>query len=191
MKKSIFTFALAALIFGSALNTNAQDNNMRENRRAEMQAKQMERVIKDLKLSDEERAKFEPIYQNYQNELAAPRTHGEKVDGTTGASAQQENDGKKEKKTLTDAEATARLQAIFDRQAKEIEQSQKRLDIQKKYCAELSGILTPQQLLRVFRPHQQNRGPQQGGRGGFGGQGRRGGFGDGPRGGFGGQGGFE
>lgn len=175
MKKIIFILSMAAMLFGSINNTNAQDNRGRESRRAEMQARATERLIKDLKLSDEQKAKFEPIYQNYLKELSALRTERQQAD---------ENDSKKEE--LTDAVATSRLQAIFDRQAEQIQQSQQRLDIQKKYCAELSGILTPQQLLRVFQPQQQRNG-QRGGEGFRGGRGGQGG----PRGGFGGgQGGF-
>ena len=188
MKKSIFILSMAAMLFGS-INTNAQDNNNRESRRAEMQTRQKERLVKDLKLTDEQRTTFEPIYENYQKELAALRPQHQQVDGETGASQQG---GKKEKEELTDAVATSRLQALFDRQAEQIQQSQQRLDIQKKYCAELSGVLTPQQLLRVFQPQQQRNGQRngqrQGGpRGGFGGGqgGPRGGFG-GDRGGFGG-----
>ena len=179
MKKVIFILSMAAMLFGSINNTNAQDNRDREGRRAEMQARMTERLIKDLKLTDEQKAKFEPIYQNYMNELAALRPQRQQA---------EENESKKEE--LTDAVATSRLQAIFDRQAEQIQQSQQRLDIQKKYCAELSGVLTPQQLLRVFQPQQQRNG-QRGGQGFRGGQGGpRGGFG-GPGGGFGGgQGGF-
>ena len=65
MKKILFILSMAAMLFGSVNNTNAQDNRGREGRRAEMQARATERLIKDLKLSDEQKAKFEPIYQNY------------------------------------------------------------------------------------------------------------------------------
>ena len=171
MKKSII-IALA-FIAAVCVNVNAQNNN-RDSRRAEMQARMTERLIKDLKLTDEQKAKFEPIYANYQKELADLRQN------------QTREQADQQKKELTDAEATAQLQKVFSRQAEQIQQSQLRLDIQKKYCAELSSVLTPQQLLRVFSP-QMNRGRQgnqQGGRGGqnFGG-GRGGGFGGGPQGG--------
>lgn len=178
MKKSIFILTLATMLFGSVNNTNAQDNTERESRRSEMRARQTERLIRDLKLTDEQKAKFEPIYQSYQSEMAALRTP------RTGADAPAQQ-GTQDKKELTDEAATARLQEIFNRQEEQIRQSQQRLDIQKRYCPQFAEFLTPQQLLRVFQP-QQNRGPQQGGRGGFGGQGGRGGFGGGPRGGFGG-----
>lgn len=184
MKKSIFMMALALMSFASMNNANAQNDNDGEGRRAEMQGRQKERLIKDLKLSDEQKAKFEPIYDRYQNELQAlrPQKDEDKAD---------KKKDKKEKQELTDAVATARLQELFTRQEENIKQSQQRLDIQKKYCAEFSSVLNPQQLLRVFQPQMnRNRGGQQGGRGEGGrGQGGRGGFGGG-RGGFGGQGGF-
>ena len=181
MKKSLFMIALAAMTFGSVSNTNAQTNDNGEDRRAEMQARQKERLVKDLKLTDEQRAKFDPVYEKYQAELASLRPKRQETDGETGASQQD----RKEKKEMTDAVATARLQEIFTRQETQIQQSQQRLDIQKKYCAEFSSFLTPQQLLRVFQPQQNRTRAQMGGRG----QGGRGGF-NGPRGGFGGQGGF-
>lgn len=172
--------AAAAMMMVSA--TAEAQTEQRESRRAEMQARQTEALIKDLELTDEQKAKFEPIYTNYQNELAAlrPETEREKADGTTGASAQS---SKKEKKQMTDAEATARVQEYFTRQAEQIRQSELRLDIQKKYCAEFSAILTPQQLLKVFSPRR-NRNGQGGQRGQGGGQRGQGGQGfGGPRGG--------
>ena len=185
MKKNILAIAIAALTLGT-LTVNAQDNK-REERRAEKQGHMTERLVKDLKLTDEQKAKFTPIYKNYLNELAALRPERPQVDGQTGASAQAKPDkkDKKEKKELTDAEATAKLQEVFTRQEQQIQAMQQRLDIQKKYCKELSSVLTPKQLLRVFRS-QQGRGNQQ-----HGNRGHQGGNMGGPRGGFGGpQGGF-
>ena len=177
MKKSIFILSLVAMTFGAIHNTNAQDRDDRSDRRAEMQARQTERLLKDLKLTDKQKPKFEEIYKRYQDELAATRKGGR----------DQQTDTDKKDKELTDAEATSQLNDLFTRQAEQIQQSQLRLDIQKKYCAELSSLLTPQQLLRVFRPQAAQR--QGGGR--QGGYGRRDGFGGGPRGGgFGGPGGF-
>lgn len=177
MKKFFLLTAVAVMSFVSVDNANAQ--NDREARRAEMQARQTERLVKDLKLTDEQKAKFEPIYQNYMKELFEVRQQ-----------PNREMDNQDSKKDLTDAEATAKLQEVFTRQAEQIQQSQLRLDIQKKYCAELSNVLTPQQLLKVFQPQTRNRGGQQGGRGGqgFGGP-RGGGFGGPGGGGFGGPGG--
>ncbi|MBO4800445.1 MAG: hypothetical protein J5545_01105 [Bacteroidaceae bacterium] len=175
MKAHVKFLTMVAMLFGFLTNTNAQDNNDRAARFQEMQARQTERLVKDLKLSDEQKAKFDPIYARYLEEMAATRTQ-----------QNRERQADRKEKDLTDEEATAQLNEQFARQAEQIQQQQLRLDIQKKYCAELSSVLTPQQLLRVFQPQQMNRqgGNRQGGnRGGFGGN--RGGFG-GPGGGFGG-----
>ena len=67
---------------------------------------------------------------------------GGKTDGSEGTDAEEEC------VEMTDEEATAQLTEVFARQAEQIQQSQLRLDIQKKYCAELSSVLTPQQLLQ-------------------------------------------
>ena len=203
MRQTIFGLvALAAVTFGIHADTYAQDNN-RENRRAEMQARQRERLVKELKLTDEQKPKFEETYTRYQSELASLRNQSE-VDATTGATLQKDSDSdkkdKKDKQELTDAEATARLQAYFDQQTAQLQRQQMRLDIQKKYCAEFSAFLSPQQIVKMFREGQRARGGNnrqaggrnRGGRDGFGdgqrGGGPRGGFGGGNQGGFGGPG---
>ena len=165
----ILTAVVAFLL--STICVNAQDNRDRDSRRQEMQTRQTERLVKDLKLEGEKKTQFETIYKRYLEELAATRT-------------EQNRERDDEKKDLTDEEATAKLNEVFARQAEQIQQQQLRLDIQKKYCAEFSAILTPQQLLRVFQQGGRQGGNRQGGR-----QGNRGGFGGGPRGGFGGPGG--
>lgn len=164
---------LAVVAFASVQTVSAQDD--RDARRQEMQKRMMERVEKDMKLDDSKKAKFEEIYGRYQNELMAVRSNRQ------GDQARERN--QKKPQELTDAEATARLQEQFERQAEQIQQQQARLEIQKKYCAEFSSVLTPQQLVILYQPAQQGRGGnrQGGGRGGFGGG----------RGGFGGTGGFD
>lgn len=180
MKKYIVLTVLAAFLFGAISTISAQNDNDRSARRQEMQTRMTERLIKDLKLEGEKKTQFETIYKRYLEELAATRTQ-----------QNRERNADRNQKDLTDEEATAKLNEVFAREAEQIQQQQLRLDIQKKYCAEFSSVLTPQQLLRVFQQQQGNRqgnrqGGQQGGRGGFGG-GQRGGFGGG--GGFGGPGG--
>lgn len=161
---------MAVLMLGNV--AKAQNNN--EARRAEAIARQVERLEKDLKLTDDQKAKFKDIYTRYQEELQALRQNQPRNQADN-------NDSKKE---LTDEEATAQLAEVFARQEQQLQQQQARLDVQKKYCAELSQILTPQQLLKVFQPQwgrgqqgNNNRGNFGGGRGGFGGGG--GGFGGG------------
>ncbi|MCR5180612.1 MAG: hypothetical protein K6C30_05295 [Bacteroidaceae bacterium] len=166
--KKIFLTTMIALLLGAVNTIQAQDN--RSDRRQEMQARQTERLVKELKLEGEKKTQFETIYARYQEELAATRQQ------------QRRDDADRSKKDLTDEEATAQLNAIFTRQAEQIQQQQLRLDIQKKYCAELSSVLTPQQLLTVFNQQggrqgrqMQGRQMQGGARGGAGG-----GFGGGP-----------
>ena len=164
MKKTIILTALVAFLFGSISTINAQDDS----RRQEFMARQTERLVRDLKLDGEKKTQFEAIYKRYQDELASTRQQ----------QARQRDDDNS--KNLSDEEATAKLTEIFARQAEQIQQQQRRLDIQQKYCAELSAILTPQQLLQVFQPQGRQGGRQgQGGRGGFGGGPRGGGFGGG------------
>ena len=88
MKQTLFGLALLATItFGFANNTNAQDNQGQNQRRAEMQARQRERLEKDLKLTDEQKPKFEEVYGRYQQELLSQIPQREiSVDGETGAS---------------------------------------------------------------------------------------------------------
>lgn len=180
MKKTIFATVLAIAGMMFTTSVSAQDNDNRAARRAEFQARQTERLMKDLKLTDEQKQKFEPAYQRYLEELNATLSLDE-----ANNRSQQDYD------KLTDAEATEQLQQHFTRQEAQLLQQQTRLEIQKKYLAEFSAILTPQQLLRVFRPQNQRNGNDFRGRGGRGprggfGDGQRGGFGDGQRGGFGG-----
>ncbi len=176
MKKSIFAVALAALSILSTNTVSAQSDNGREERRAEMRARQTERLVRDLKLTDEQKQQFEPVYQRYLNELQAAIPQEQREQGRD----------RNNPSDLTDSAATVQLQQLFDRQEQQLQQQQLRLEIQKKYLAEFSAFLTPQQLLRVFTPQQRNnnnQGRQQGNRG------QRGGFGGGqggPRGGFGG-----
>lgn len=187
MKKTLLMVAFALGMSGVMV---AQDNDSqdRAKMRAEMVQKNAERLAKDFELKGNAKSTFLSSFVAYQDELMSTMQFPQQREQ---ASSEENADKKKE---LTEAEATAKIQQSFERQEKQIEQMQKRLDIQKKYYAEFSKILTPQQMERIFnrqdRPRNFQRG-QNGQRGGFGGQGERGnrgGFG-GPRG-FGGPGGF-
>ena len=52
MKKHIIITALVAFLFGAITTVSAQDDN-RDSRRQEMQARMTERLVKDLKLEGE------------------------------------------------------------------------------------------------------------------------------------------
>ena len=51
------------MTFGNVNNTNAQNNNDRDARRQEMVTRMTERLVKDLKLTDEQKAKIEQTAQ--------------------------------------------------------------------------------------------------------------------------------
>ncbi len=190
MKQKVLVLAMAMM---GIVSVNAQEEQMsdedRAQRRAEMIQRQGESLAEDMKLSDEEKTSFMETYTKYQNELMS------QLQGRSGN--RNEGEDRKKLSEMTDEEVTARIEEAFSRQEKQIEMQKARLEIQKKYYAEFSKTLKPQQLIRIFgqqRPRGQQNGQngensrnnQRGQRGGFG---RGGGFG-GPGGGFGGPGGF-
>ena len=187
MKKLFLVVAMALMSVASVKAQGQMSEEDRARMREEMVKRQTETLVKDLKLSGDEKTAFEELYAKYQNELMSQFQFQRR---------DRDGDGDGERKKLSemsDEEITARIQEAFDRQEKQIEQQKARLEIQKKYYAEFSKTLKPQQLIRIFGQQRQQgqRGDQnqrngQGGRGGF--QGGRGGFG-GPGGGPGGFGG--
>ncbi|MCR4922124.1 MAG: hypothetical protein K5945_10550 [Bacteroidaceae bacterium] len=184
MKKSIVVMAMALLCAGQV---NAQRERMNpeemQKARAEMVKQNAERLAKDFELKDDAKTAFIEKYTQYQNDLFADmRPQGNREEG--------QREERKKTSEMSDEEVTALIQSAFERQEKQIEAMQKRLEVQKKYYAEFSKTLSPKQLIRIFgqqRPQgqRQGQGQNQGQRGGFGGG--RGGFGGG---GFGGPGGF-
>ena len=121
------------------------------------------------------------LYTKYQNEMFSLFQFQRR----------DQNNGEERKRLseMTDEEVTARIQEAFARQEQQIEQQKARLEIQKKYYAEFSKTLKPQQLIRIFgQQRPQGQRGQQGNQQGQRGNGGRGGFG-GPGGGFGGPGG--
>ena len=177
MKKNLLALALAAIFVVLAGNVQAQDDQDRAARRQQNQARMTERLVKDLKLTDEQKTKFEEIYGRYLEELNALRSE-----------PTQEERQARQKKELTEEEAVLQITKYFENQDKMIQQMQARVDIQKKYLSEFSAILTNAQILRVLQPQMNRGGNAEGGE--QGGRGGRGGFGGGNRGGFGGGGGF-
>ena len=171
-----FNFQLSTLNTLMAQRPSKEDM---EARRGEMVEKRAEKLAKDFNLKGEEKDKFVATFKAYQKELMdsqiGSRGQGERPDG--------------EKKKLSDEEAQKMLDECFTRQEKQIANMQTRLEIEKKYYAELQKTLTPQQLVRVFRQRNERQGQRPGGQhGGYRG-GPQGGFGGGHQGGFGGPGG--
>lgn len=187
MKKLFFLFA-AALMLSS--NVMAQRQQMTAEERAQRQAEriqqQTERMVKDLGLKDEAKTEFETIYKKYQQELLE----------VNGQEQRRQREEEKRADQMTNEECYQKIADYLSQQEKQIQQSQKRLDITKKYMAELLPILTAQQMYKVFGQRQQGFGGQngqnaqqrnwngQGGQGGY--RGGQGGYGGGQRGGFGG-----
>ena len=145
-------------------------------RRAEMVQRQAERMAKDFELKDDAKDKFIDTYKAYQKELRGDRTRGQRPDAQRGD------------KKLTDEEAKKQIEEYFTQQKEQIAQMERRLAVSQKYYEEFQKILTPQQLVKIFRQQPMRDGNMQRG-GGFGGPRpgggqRQGGFG-GPQGGFG------
>ncbi len=183
MKKFLFVVAAALMVCSSAMaQRQRMTDEERAQRRAEMLKSQTERMSKDLKLEGETKTEFEKIYAEYMGELTAVMEQDQQRRG-------REEEVKAEK--MTDEECYEKIKENLEQQEKQIEQSQKRLDITKKYMAQMMTMLTPQQLYKVFGQRQRGWGGQMP-NGGFGGGRGQGGFGGGRgQGGFGGgQGGF-
>lgn len=150
----------------------------RQKQRQEMIDRQAERMAKDLDLKDDAKTAFMEKYKAYQTELMA----------VMGDEQRRGRDEEGNFDKMTDEECYGKVKEALERQEKQVEQAQKRLEITKKYLTEFMATLTPQQLAKVFAQRQRNNGGQGfGGGRGFGGGGQ-GGFGGG-RGGFGGPGG--
>lgn len=190
MKKVILFFAAALMISTSVM---AQRQQMTQEQIAQRQAEriqqQTERMVKELGLKDDEKSEFESIYKEYQKELLE----------AMGQDQRRQREEDKRADQMTSEECYKKIKDNLDQMQKQVEQAQKRLDITKKYMAQLMPILNAQQMYKVFGQRQQGWGGQngqngqqrnwngQGGQGGYGGQrGGQGGYGGGQRGGFGG-----
>ncbi|MBP3712046.1 MAG: hypothetical protein IJ537_03230 [Bacteroidaceae bacterium] len=184
------TIILAVLALMSSTAVFAQERMSEEERAkaiSERIGKAADRMAGDFKLKDDAKKSFVETYTAYQKEMfATNQMQGQRL---------QRDDRDGEKKELTDEEAQARIKENFERQEKQIQTMQKRLEVQKKYAEEFGKVLTPKQVLKVLNPERRGNNREQGQqrgqgngerRGGFGEGGPRGGFGGGPRGGFGG-----
>ena len=163
----------AAVMVCSSIQAQRREMSQeeREKMRTEMVQRQTENMVKELKLEGDAKTAFVTIYTQYLTEL----------NEVTAGDTQRRNRNEETKPDkMTDEECYAKIKENLDRQEKQIEQSQKRLEITKKYMAAMLPTLTAQQLYKVFGERQR----------GFGGapnfNGQRGNFGGGQRGNFGG-----
>ncbi len=164
---------LAVCTAASAVAQN--DNDRRRERRSDMDLaeiynRQAARLVKQMKLKDEQKDMFTVLYLDYQN------ARHNAVNPTGGD--QEGNEMRVDLDNISDDDALELIQKNFTRQ-------EKQLEVDKAYLPKFLEILTPAQAARVFinrpgRPGGQGGNRPEGGRGGG-----RGGFG-GPGGGFGG-----
>lgn len=175
-KRMILVAALTLCLTGVAMAQNEKaDADVRPKMRAEMAQKRAERFADEFKLDGTTKTEFISLYKRYMDEISGTMSLPD---------SEQKAEVDEKKKELTDEEATAKIQANFERQEEQITKMHARLQSQKKYYAEFSRFLTPQQLLKIFSqprrmgmPHNGNM--RQGGRpGGFGP--RQNGIGGGP-----------
>lgn len=175
MKKAIFLF-VATMISCTVMAQRPQMTaEERAQRQAERMQQQTERVIKELGLAEDKKAEFETIYKQYQKELFE----------TIGQNQNRQRDEDRRADQMSDEDCYKKIKDNLDQMEKQVEQSQKRLDITKKYMAQLMPLLNAQQLYKIFGQRQQNWGGQQGQQRNWNGQGGQGGYG-GQRGGQGG-----
>ncbi len=183
MKKLMILMAAFAM-FSLSMSAQGQRQRLTEEEMAKLRSeqiqKQADRLAKDLDLKDDAKANFVATYTEYQDALAKVRSVARDENREE---ASEERNNRKEK-DLTDEEATKRVEEVFARQEEQIEQSKKALEVTREYYAKFKETLTPQQLLKVFS--QQQRGGQQRGQRGQGGEGNPMGGQGGPMGGMGG-----
>lgn len=150
MKTRKFLMVLVAVFMGSQVALFAQDKKSakperRQFNREQMQAMQVNQIIKGLALDDATAAKFAPVYKSYMEEMRATRTmNARKSDGKQNAT-----DKKTPKPVPTDAEVEQSIKARFA-------QSRKMLDIREKYYNELRKFLTPKQIQKMYNMEKRN-----------------------------------
>lgn len=193
MKKIILLIAAAFMMCGSMMAQRQGRQGMSQEemaqRRAEQLKQQAERLAKDMDLPKDKREAFVADYTAYQTELQ------EAMQFDMNAFGQRQE--QKKAKDMSDDECFEKITEVLTRQQTQIEQSQKRLEVMKKWVGEfMAKEYTPQQLYQIFAEQRRasGQGGQRMGGGGFPGGGfpggGAGGFGGGAGGFGGGQGGF-
>jgi|GEM_PF-468861 len=205
MKKVLALMAMAAIM---GMSASAQPQRMGKEemqaKRAERIQNQAEKMANDFGLKDDKKTQFVNLYTEYQNALSEAKPDGNPKGAKPGKGDKDKKDkgDKKEKadkpgkgenkaKELTDEEATQRIEELFARQEGQIQQSQKRLEVNKAYYEKFKNVLTPQQIYKVLnrQQRQMQRGGQMNRQGNRPqGRGQQGGFGGRDNGGFGGPG---
>lgn len=163
MKKILLT--MVALLSLTAVQAQESDNKQQQFRGPrQMTPEQMtDRMVNDLKLTDEQKTKVLELNKEYEKVLAGPGMRGprpQRHDGESSATAQSEQK-RPERPQMTEEQR---------------QEMQKRMEQRQEYEKKLKEILTEDQYKKYqeSRPQRRGfgRGPGRGGRrGGFGGQG--------------------
>lgn len=163
--KKLFLLGMAALMSAAlmAQNDNSQDMT-------KMMQQHAEQVAKSIDLKGDAKTEFEHLYMQYTTELMG--SFGRRQNRQPGEE-RAERQGKK-KEEMTTEEANQRLQDIIEQQERQAADAQRRVEVTKKYIAEFSKTLTPQQVVKVMQGGGQMRqrqgmpgGPRMGGMGGM------------------------
>ena len=149
MKTKFIYVILAVLLMGSQMTLSAQntDNKEKKQRPTPEQMVQMQtnQMVKILMLDDATAAKFTPVYEKYLKDLSEcrmmnrrerPRNNNAEATPAT-------------KPVLTDAEIEKQIKDQFA-------QSRKILDVREKYYDEFRKILSPKQIMKIYRTEQNN-----------------------------------
>jgi len=142
--KSNFLFAvLTAFLLSTSLTIsvkNEQRSKRQESRPTfeQREQRQCNKMVKELMLDDVTSAKFIPIYKQYLEEIRTCKFSKYKKSMKKG----------KNKITQTDADIEKMIKNQFA-------QTRKMVDIQEKYYTEFQKVLTPKQILRIYRPMNQ------------------------------------
>ena len=93
-------------------------------------------------------ARFVPVYQNYLKELRECRMMNRRHP-SSGQGTEQKGMKPQPKPVLTDAEVERQIKGRFA-------QSRKILDVREKYYDEFRKILSPKQIMKIYRTEQNN-----------------------------------
>jgi Spy/CpxP family protein refolding chaperone len=165
MKKILLT--MVALLSLTAVQAQESDNKQQFRGPRQMTPEQMtDRMVNDLKLTDEQKTKVLELNKEYEKVLAGPGMRGprpQRPDGESSATVQSERK-RPERPQMT------------EEQREEMQKNMKqRMEQRQEYEKKLKEILTEDQYKKYQESRTQRRGfggPGRGGRrGGFGGQG--------------------
>lgn len=149
--KFIYVF-LTCLMIGGQFSLSAQNQVNKDKRQRHTPEQFMERqtnqMVNTLMLDDAAAARFVPVYQNYLKELRECRMMNRRHP-SSGQGTEQKGMKPQPKPVLTDAEVERQIKGRFA-------QSRKILDVREKYYDEFRKILSPKQIMKIYRTEQNN-----------------------------------